>query len=365
MSLFRTENDGLTFRIVLILLGLPLLLSGQYLLGGASILLVLAIRISECTEKSDTFVPRFDLLSPENILSELQRIVEVSDRNNEVWKTRASDEEIRIKCIVEGLSVLGRKYNVSNHKEDLSLLYQHLVFQLIGLYPQNHEIISGSMSLLALIAKDTRVRARFKRHAEDYGLKRAINVLKKVLQQAKKEVDEGEEAALAEILRKGCLFLGAICNDSKDLELQCIIVSEGGLSLILEIANWFRLHEEIAKWSLWATFILTYNNLPIKAELIRLQGIQTICRLMETNPKSLEVNRHGTALLFDLMRDNYEEDEIPWNPWEIRKLAILSGLHNRIVHNLNEFSDKEIFLMGREILIGTDYRGNIPAYNHF
>ena len=50
---------------------------------------------------------------------------------------------------------------------------------------------------------------------------------------------------------------------------------------------------------------------------------------MENNPISLEVNRHGTALLFDLMRENHEEDGILWIPWEIRKIAIASGLYNR------------------------------------
>jgi len=334
MSSFSTKNNDLTFGSILVLVGLPLLFIGELLWGGLSILLALAIRASECINGSDKLRIRFDDLSPEDVLAELEQISEIStDRNLEKSsKPRNADvanEGIRIKHYVEGLSVLGRKYNKSNHKDELSLPYQRLGFTLIRLYPRNDEVIAGSISLLALISKDTRVRKRFKYQAEDYGLNRPITVLRKVLKRAKEEEDEAKEAVLAEILRKGCLFIGAVCNDGEDLGLSSIIVSEGGLELILEAADWFRLHEDFSNWALWAIFTLSYDNSHIKAELIRSQGIQVICRLMENNPTSLEVNRHGTALLFDLMRENHEEDGALWIPWEIRKIAIASGLYNR------------------------------------
>eukprot|EP00535_Pseudo-nitzschia_heimii_P008295 CAMPEP_0197190744 /NCGR_PEP_ID=MMETSP1423-20130617/22217_1 /TAXON_ID=476441 /ORGANISM="Pseudo-nitzschia heimii, Strain UNC1101" /LENGTH=300 /DNA_ID=CAMNT_0042643197 /DNA_START=282 /DNA_END=1184 /DNA_ORIENTATION=- len=297
----------------------------------------------------------------------MEELIEISvDRNlAKSKKSRKSDifdEGIRINRYVEGLSVLGRKYNMTDNKEDLSLPYQKFVFRLINLYPKNNQIVSGSMSLLALISKDTRVRRRFKYSKEDYGLNRPIDVLKNVLERSKEERCEMKEAVLAEILRKGCLFLGAVCNDDQDLGLQSIIVSEGGLELILDAANWFRLHEELSKWALWATFIISYNNFQIKMELVQLQGIQIICTLMQNNQTSREVNRHGTALLFDLMRDG-KEDEIPWNPWKVRKIAIESGLHDRIVSAMNVFSDStDIVMMGQQILVGTNYRGNIPQY---
>jgi hypothetical protein len=107
------------------------------------------------------------------------------------------------------------------------------------------------------------------------------------------------------------------------------------------------MHENLFSWALWAIFTLSYDNSPIKAELIRSQGIQVMCRLIENNPTSLEVNHHGTALLFDLMRENHEEDGILWNPWEVRKIAISSGLHNRVLSAMNEFSDSmDIMMMG-------------------
>lgn len=331
-------------------------------------MVALAIKASECINESDKLYVRFNDLSADDVLTELEQISEIStDRNlaksNTSCKTDIVNQNICTKHYVEVLSVLGCKYNKSNHKEDLCLPYQQLGFTLILRFPQDDQVVAGSISLLALIAKDARVRKRIKYQTEDYGINRPIAVLKNVLERAKEEEDEIKEALLAETLRKGFLFIGAICNDGEDIGLPSIIVSEGGLELILETADWFRLNVDISNWALWAIFILCYDNLPIKAELIRSQGIQIICRLLENNPISLEVNRHGIALLFDLMRENHEEDKILWNPWEMRKIAISSGLHNRIFSAMNEFADSiDIMVMGQEILVGTGFRGNIPKY---
>jgi hypothetical protein len=47
------------------------------------------------------------------------------------------------------------------------------------------------------------------------------------------------------------------------------------------------------------------------------------------------------------MRENHEEDGLLWNPWEVRKIAISSGLHNRVLSAMNEFSDSmDIMMMG-------------------
>lgn len=241
--------------------------------------------------------------------------------------------------------------------------YQELGFTLLRRYPRNDQIIAGSISLLALIATDGRVRKRFKYQAEDYGLNLPISVLKKVLLRAKEEEDETKEEFLAEILRKGFLFIGAICNDGDKLDLAATMVYEGGLELIIESANWFRMHEGVANWALWSIFTLSYEKSSIKAQLIKLQGIQVICRLMEHNPSSLEVSRHGTALLFDLLRENNNLETSSYNSREVRKIALTSGLHDRVKSAMNEFSDsKDILMMGKELLIGTGFRGEIPKY---
>lgn len=338
--------------------------------GGLCIVLALAIRASKFTRGSNDVRTNLVNLRPEDVVFKLNQIAESTIDSNtakgnrkSTSQTYISSEEIRINYFVEGLSILGRKYNKSNHKDELSLLYQELSFKLIRLHPQNDQVVAGSISLLALVAKNSKVRERFVHQADVYSLNRPIAVLKRVLQRAREEEEETKEAYLAEILRKGCLFLGAICNDGEDLGLPSIIVSEGGLVLILDTANWFRLHEDVANWALWAIFTLCYESLSIKAELVRSQGIQVICRLMENNPTCQEVNRHGTALLFDLMRENHEENTVTWNPWEIRKIAIASGLHNLVLSAMNEFSESmDIMMMGQEILIGTGYRGDVPKH---
>ena len=368
MSPFENEKYSLTFGYVLLFLGFPLLLSGQFLWGGLFVLLALARRASEFTTASDKLQTHFDSLSPEEVIAELNQLAGASIDCNVAKRSKSRDtyianEEIRIKYYVKGLSVLGRKYDESNRKEELSLPYQQLGFTLIRLHPQNDQILAGSVSLLTLVAKDAKVRERFMYQDDDYGLDRPIAVLKKVLERAKEEEDETKEAVLAEILRKGCLFLGAICSDGENLGLPSTIVSEGGLALILEAANWFRLHEDLSNWALWAIFTLCYDNLRIKAELIRSQGIQVTCTVMENNPTSLGVNRHGIALLFDLLRGNHGENDCLWDACEVRKIALASRLHELIHAAMNEFSDSiEVMMMGKEILIGTDYRGNIPEY---
>ena len=370
MSLFNKKNGGLTVGSVLIFVGFPLLLSGQFVWGGLSILLAMTISAAEYINESDKLEIRFNVLTPEDVLAELEQRSEIDGDNQSTKKEEKKshkipidDEETRIKYYVEGLSALARKYSKSDRKQDLSLPYQQLAFTTIRLYPENDKVVAGSISLLALIAKDPRVRKRFKYQAEDYGLDQPIVVLKKALERAKTEEDETKEELLAEILRKGCLFIGAVCNDGEDLGLSSIIVAEGGLELIIDAANWFRLHEDVSNWALWAIFTLSYDQISIKTQLIRLQGIEAICRLMENNPTSLEVNRHGIAILFDLLREYQGVDGLSWDPWEIRKIALASGLHNRALSAMNEFSDSmDMMMMGQEMLIGTGFRGDIPKY---
>jgi hypothetical protein len=360
-SLFISEKGGLTFTSFLLLLGFPLLFSGQLLWGGISIVLALAVSASELfINESDKLEIRFNILTPEALITELEQLPEIENIN---------EEEKRIEYYVEGLSALGRKYNNNNKsdrkdQDELSLMYQQLAYTTIRLYPENDQIVAGSISLLALIAANKSVRKRFKYQPDDYGLDKPIIVLKKALNRAKKEKDETKEELLAEILRKGCLFLGAACNnDEDDLHLSSIIVSEGGLELILETGNWFRLHEDVSNWVLWAIFTLCYDQIVIKLRLIKAQGIQTICTLIENNRTSLECNRHGIALLFDLLRENQSTEGVEWDPWEIRKMALSSGLHKIVLSAMDEFTDStDIMMMGQEMLIGTGFRGNIPIH---
>ncbi|VEU42335.1 unnamed protein product [Pseudo-nitzschia multistriata] len=372
MNLFstRTGNDRVNSGSILVLAGFPILLSGQVALGVLTILVALVLTASQGITEADKIEIRFNASTPENVLRELEQLSEMENVNgfgksNNSRKTLLVDEETRIKHYVKGLLALGRKYGKSSDdKPQLSLRYQQLAFETIRLYPENDQIVDGSISLLALIAKEPIVRKRYKDQAHEFGLNRPISVLKSVLARARNEEDEAKEEMLAEILRKGCLFLGAVCNESEDLGLSSVVLSKGGLELILEAAKWFRLHEEVSNWALWAIFTLSYDQLSIKARLVRLQGIQTICGIMENNQTSLEVTRHGTAILFDLLRERERVTVgFKWNPWEVRKIALASGLHERILAGMREFPDSmDIMKMGQEMLIGTGYRGDIPKF---
>jgi hypothetical protein len=85
-------------------------------------------------------------------------------------ETHAAEKRFKY---LEGLSALARKYNRStDSKHELAMCCQQIAFTTIRLYPEDDEVIAGSISRLALIAKNTDVRERYKYQADDYGLGR-------------------------------------------------------------------------------------------------------------------------------------------------------------------------------------------------
>ncbi|KAG7361225.1 hypothetical protein IV203_036325 [Nitzschia inconspicua] len=369
---FSKTTGGLTPPSVAWLLAGPLILTGQFRWGIAAFVigLIWALKLAmEQIDDSDRIEMRYNVLSPEDLMAELESLEDESTTTTTTTSATdnppSSETSKRIKYL-EGLAALAKKYN-QQKKPQLALWCQQIAFTTLRLYPTDNEIVAGSISLLALIAKDTQTRKRYKFQPNDYGLSVPIDALQKTLERAKEEEDETKEELFAETLRKGCLFLGAVCNDNEDgLAIQ--VVQEGGLELILDAANWFRLHEAVSNWALWAIFTLAFDQLQIKVQLVRCLGIPTICELMKNNPSSLEVNRHGTALLFDLLRENPNDapdnaNNIKWDPWEVRKMALASGLHDVVFSAMNEFSDSmDIMMMGQEILIGTGFQGDVPVY---
>ena len=98
-------------------------------------------------------------------------------------------------------------------------------------------------------------------------------------------------------------------------------------------------------------------------QFVRLAGITTVCSLLENNPESLEVSRHGIAILYDLLRDGNSGKGQQYDHWTVRRQALAAGLHNRVVKAMSEFSDSmDIMMMGQEMLIGTGYSGDIPQF---
>ncbi len=346
------------------------MVSGQRLWGLAALGLAVALALKRSVETisdAEKLKIRYNILSPDDLVAELEDLEASSCVDGRPASGPGGDDadapiQIRLQYL-EGLSALTRKYNKSDRKSYLALPCQQIGYTTLRLFPEDNNVLAGTISILALTAKEPQVRKRCKYQPDEFGLDKPIRALKNALEQAKEEEDEDTEQVLAEIIRKGCLFLGAICNDDNKLGLAAIVVEEGGLELILEAAGWFRFHEGIANWALWAIFTLCFDQTRIKAQLVRLGGIQVICEAMKNNSSNLEVNRHGIALLFDLLREKQNGEGVKWDPWEIRKMALGSGLHSVVLAAMNEFSDSvDIMMMGQEMLVGTGFRGNIPAY---
>ena len=149
-----------------------------------------------------------------------------------------------------------------------------------------------------VLAKDEQVRERHLHEADVFGLNVSIDAMRAALKraQASQDRDEQMERLSAELQRKACLLLGALADGDSGIATK--VVEEGGLEAILDALKWYRFHEEVASWGLWAIFVLCYDHAGNKKEMIRLGGIQVVCMIMKNNSNSLEVSRHGQSRNF-------------------------------------------------------------------
>ena len=373
-TIFLTPSGNITPPSFLLLVAAPLLLSGQVFSAFGIICLAFCVAVKAAMEdikEVDKQEIRYNIFEPEDLLAELEAVEEEETSSEDNQDYRQQQERRHAKCFAS-LSAFANKYNKKDknrdkedHKEKLALICQQAAYLTMRLYPEQDDIVTGAISLLALVAKDLQVRQRTKFQADMYGFDPPIKCLQKALERAKTCNEEEKEEQLAETLRKGCLYLGAIADGDQDYDLGIKVVEEDGLELILEAANWFRFHEGVASWALWAIFILGYEHLTTKLQLVRLGGITTICQLLKNNPNSLEVSRHGVAVLFDLLREQGEASpaNIKFDPWEVRRQALSAGFHEVLLNAMKEFSDSmDIMMMSQEMLIGTGFRGDIPQY---
>ena len=244
---------------------------------------------------------------------------------------------------------------------ELEKICQEAAYMVLRMYPSNDVTVSAAVSLLAVVAGDPEVRRRNIEEADKFGLNEPINALKDGLTRSKQAIDpaEDDERMSAELQRKGCLLLGALSDGDKDMSTQ--IVDEDGLICITDALDWFRYHEEVCNWGLWAIFALCYDHKGNKAELIKLDGVRKICRVMKDVPDSLEVARHGIAVLFDMLR---EMPESVMNVSEIRRIAVGAGMHEVVKNAMDQFpQSKEIMMMGQSMLVATGYQGDIPHFD--
>lgn len=382
------EDGTVSAPFAMIVVGLLVVVSGRWFYG--FLLTVTGFTFAVChaamghIREEDKQEIRCNILEPEDIVKELVAWeVELKESpNNEAQQRQTA----RIHFIA-GLEGLAKKYGRRKHLDTmtkqqrqqyaseadnahigtddhrLELLCQQAAYVAYRIFPENDDqVVATALSLHALVAKDPTVRQRHLVEADAYGLDLPVHCMRQALRKAKEESNVDKEQQSAELQRKACLLLGALGDGDADVAIQ--IVQEDGLEAVIEAMNWYRHHEDVANWALWAVFILSYENAPSKIRTVELGGVPVIIQTLRNVTDCLEVSRHGVAILFDLMRDGANDgQQKPLDIWAIRKSALAAGLHEAVLQAMMRFdSTIDIIMMGQEILAGTDYRGKIPQY---
>jgi hypothetical protein len=151
-----------------------------------------------------------------------------------------------------------------------------------------------------------------------------------------KEFINKREKLQARIQRKGYLLIGALADS--DCDLAQIINEKGGFEIILNAMYWYRLHEQVCKWGLWAIFIMTNDNKINKLLFVSLNSFPHVIQVMRNCPNNIDVARHGIAIHFDILRDQEEDDfGLDYDP-KIIKMYVRKPLRSesRIVDNLED-----------------------------
>ena len=397
------EDGTVSFPMAVLLVGVVLIFTGRKYLGisffAGGILLAACNAAMEQIPEQDRQDIRYNIMTADDVVKELlvceMELIKNATNNDD------DDERARQKCrihCISGLEALAKKFatqqrklkimaqkenSSSNAQQNnsntpandvykqhyLELLCQQAAYVAYRLFPTNEDqVVAAALSLHALVAKDPQVRQRHLFEADEYGLDKPVQCMRKALLAAKEETDEDKEQQAAELQRKACLLLGALADGDADVATK--IVEEDGLEAVLDTMDWYRYHEDVANWALWAVFILSYENPPNKVQNVELGGVPIIIQTMKKITECRDVARHGIAVLFDLMRDdqnvggaNGSLRHQHLDVWQIRKTALAAGLHGAVLGAMVKFSDTiDIIMMGGEILAGTDYRGSVPEY---
>ena len=384
----RTQSNSsalanLPAPVLLLLFVTPFLWNRQWYASGIAVLAVMLwhlCRESNQIEETEKWKIRFNIMEAIDIVGTMADCE--TRRGQQGGGGDGNGDEVqnagsRI-ILSTGLAALAKKYNSvrvpkdkdentsnkSNTKVDrLALLCQEAAY--IGLRcfldgNKTMDIIAASIALLALIAKNARVRERHRYEADIYGLDIPVQAIRQVFEIAKEiEDDESREQEAAEVQRKSCLLLGALAEG--DTDIAQLVAGEGGIEVIMNAARWYHCHAEVGNWALWALFILCFEYPPNKAVFVAADGVPLTIDIMRNCRESLEVARHGVALIFDLMREN---PKTRLDVWQIRKAALAVGLHDVLVKVMEEHTDAmDVVMMGTEILVGTGYEGEIPTFS--
>lgn len=358
-GLFVNRDGSVTAASFWIMIAFPLLYTRRWLVGVACIVvgLIVALRRAMDDMKSqDKAEIRFRILYAHDVIDEM----------------KSEKDSVILNAALESLAEkVNNKAKRKDYKENELELYclkaSYLALKRYEVSPDDL-LLAGSLSLLALVAKNKAVRNQCQKFGLKLPLTAIVHSLEACSQICEGEVSESVEQISADVQRKGCLWLGALVDDDK--ELATLVVDEGGLEAILSAIDWYRYHQDVNNWGLWAIFMLCYEHSINQVELVRLGGLRILCQSLENNNDSLEVCRHGVAVLFDLLRNTSNEPTSPTSSHDymakimkMRQVAIGSGLHNAVHKAMKNFPGNiEIIGMGTELLVSTGFQGDIPAY---
>jgi hypothetical protein len=390
-NLLVKEDGTVSFPMVIMVAGVLLLSSGRWfwgmlILGTGFTMAVCSAAMDQIPEEDKQDI-RYNIMEAEDVVREL------ISWEAELYRNQQPEvlQKGRIH-LISGLEALAKKYAQQQHlkalkarkeldsqdpsfgkimkEHRLELICQQAAYIAYRLFPvKDDQVVAAALSLHALVAKDPQVRQRHLFEADNFGLDKPVHCMREALKTAKAETNEDKEQQSAELQRKACLLLGALADGDADVATK--IVEEDGLEAVLEAVNWYRYHEDVGNWALWAVFILSYENPPNKVRNVELGGVPIIIGTMQNVTECLEVARHGIAVLFDLMRDENtpgganqsSQTHKHLDVWQIRRSALAAGLHEAVLTAMETFSDKiDIVMMGAELLAGTDYRGPVPQY---
>jgi hypothetical protein len=355
-GLFVT-SDGITGATFFLLVGLPILYSGRWFLGSISILMGLLMALCDAMnemKEQDKVDIRFNILEAHDVVEEIKTV------NDPV-------------VLLSALESLAKKMNKKKKGTSksvyepnfLELACQEAAYLALNKCSQNDPLVAPAISLLALVAKNNAVRERHM-NDKDYGLSLPLLAMRssllRIQEQEESSASERDERQAAEVQRKSFLWLGALADQHVGLATH--IVDDGGLESILYALDWFRHHFELNNWGLWAVFNLCFEHEGNQAELVRMGGLTILCKSILLNSEdSIEVSRHGLAVLFDVLRQPQHDLLSTTKVLEIRQIAIGAGLHDAVRKAMGAHPESmEIMGMGTEMLVSTGFQGDIPIY---
>jgi hypothetical protein len=351
MGLFFTLEGTLTGASFWMLIGMPIIYSGRWWLGSACFLvgfLFALCNAMESIQKEDKADLRFNILEAHDVVEEMKK---------------ENDTVILISALESLARKKSKKRKGMYEVNALELACQEAAYVALKKYSDNDCVVASAISLLALVGKNKAVRQRHVKD-ESYSLQLPLTSVRSSLERVQEQDDTTEDAEqlAAELQRKSCLWLGALADQQP--QLATLIVDEGALETVLLAVDWFRHHAEVNNWGLWAVFMLCFDHKSNQAELVRLGGLTVLCQSVLLNGKeSLEVCRHGLAVLFDLLRQPQDDMLSTQKVLEIRQIAIGAGLHDTVKTAMFAFPDSmEIMGMGTEMLVSTGFEGDIPIY---